>query len=133
MICSKSKSFFVRSRNLDVRSQSSNDGVKPTVAEKIATSPPTTPSSSLKVGGDLEVDKVLAQELMENGFRSTRRTKLICTIGPACSSEDMLLNLATNGMNIARLNMSHGDHTWYVFFSFSFFTFLLLYNHAFYL
>jgi pyruvate kinase len=39
-----------------------------------------------------------------------RKTKIICTIGPATSSYDMLERLALAGMNVARLNMSHGDH-----------------------
>jgi pyruvate kinase len=39
-----------------------------------------------------------------------RKTKIICTIGPATSSTDMLTQLANAGMNVARLNMSHGDH-----------------------
>lgn len=47
------------------------------------------------------------------GFRSTRRTKIICTIGPKSSSEEMLATLAAGGMNCARLNMSHGDHEWH--------------------
>lgn len=39
-----------------------------------------------------------------------RKTKIICTIGPATESYDMLEQLANAGMNVVRLNMSHGDH-----------------------
>ncbi len=39
-----------------------------------------------------------------------RKTKIICTIGPATSSFEMLQSMAETGMNIVRLNMSHGDH-----------------------
>lgn len=39
-----------------------------------------------------------------------RKTKLVCTIGPATSSKEALFQLADAGMNVARLNMSHGDH-----------------------
>ena len=39
-----------------------------------------------------------------------RKTKIICTIGPATNSSEMIEALARAGMNIARLNMSHGDH-----------------------
>lgn len=47
------------------------------------------------------------------GFRSTRRTKLICTIGPASCSSEVLASLASSGMNVARLNMCHGTHEWH--------------------
>lgn len=39
-----------------------------------------------------------------------RKTKIICTIGPATGSFPMLEKLAQAGMDIVRLNMSHGDH-----------------------
>lgn len=39
-----------------------------------------------------------------------RRTKIICTLGPASSTEDVIEKLARGGMNVARLNFSHGDH-----------------------
>lgn len=37
------------------------------------------------------------------------RTKIVCTIGPSCDSEEKLRLLLKNGMNVARLNMSHGN------------------------
>ncbi|KAL1568925.1 pyruvate kinase [Salvia divinorum] len=43
-------------------------------------------------------------------LNSQRKTKIICTIGPSSSSRDMIWKLAEAGMNVARLNMSHGDH-----------------------
>ncbi len=39
-----------------------------------------------------------------------RKTKIVCTIGPASESEDMLTQLCMAGMNVARLNFSHGSH-----------------------
>lgn len=42
-----------------------------------------------------------------------RRTKIVCTIGPAACSYDQLLKLADTGMDVARLNMSHGDYDWH--------------------
>ncbi|NUR28042.1 MAG: pyruvate kinase [Catenulispora sp.] len=40
----------------------------------------------------------------------TRRAKIVCTLGPATSSPERLKGLIDAGMNVARLNFSHGDH-----------------------
>lgn len=39
-----------------------------------------------------------------------RKTKIICTMGPATDDDKVLRNLIKGGMNVARINMSHGTH-----------------------
>ncbi|WP_047240492.1 pyruvate kinase [Corynebacterium epidermidicanis] len=39
-----------------------------------------------------------------------RRTKIVCTLGPAVASKEGILGLAQAGMDVARMNFSHGDH-----------------------
>ena len=39
-----------------------------------------------------------------------RRTKIVCTLGPAVASKDAILGLVRDGMDVARLNFSHGDY-----------------------
>lgn len=54
--------------------------------------------------GDRAVGQVSG---VRNGLR---KTKIVCTIGPSTSTREMIWKLAESGMNVARLNMSHGDH-----------------------
>ncbi len=39
-----------------------------------------------------------------------KRTKMVCTMGPACEDENLLREMIKSGMNVARFNFSHGSH-----------------------
>ena len=41
---------------------------------------------------------------------SLKKTKIVCTIGPATESVETLKELLNRGMNVMRLNFSHGDY-----------------------
>ena len=43
-------------------------------------------------------------------MKETRKTKIICTLGPSTDDEEVLRKLMLEGMNVARLNFSHGSH-----------------------
>ncbi|KAA8525914.1 hypothetical protein F0562_007986 [Nyssa sinensis] len=64
-----------------------------------------------KLNSPLELqssDYTLRQAMITSN--ALRKTKIVCTIGPSTSSREMIWKLAEAGMNVARLNMSHGDH-----------------------
>src|SRR5699024_6798080 len=55
----------------------------------------------------------LSQELsikLKKRMNIVRKTKIVCTIGPASESPEMLKELMKSGMDVARLNFSHGDY-----------------------
>ncbi|KAF8090207.1 hypothetical protein N665_0482s0004 [Sinapis alba] len=89
-----------------LHSPNGSPAVKPEERSVVATAVSTDTAA-------IEVDTVTEAELKENGFRSTRRTKLICTIGPATCGFEQLEALAEGGMNVARLNMCHGTREWH--------------------
>lgn len=40
----------------------------------------------------------------------TRKTKIVCSIGPSCNTDEIIRNMIKEGMNIARFNFSHGTY-----------------------
>ncbi len=58
-------------------------------------------------GGDAAIIIDLA---LDEAVTAGRRAKIICTIGPASNSEAVMRDLLRLGMDVARLNFSHGTH-----------------------
>eukprot|EP00523_Entomoneis_sp_CCMP467_P004143 CAMPEP_0168756726 /NCGR_PEP_ID=MMETSP0724-20121128/20772_1 /TAXON_ID=265536 /ORGANISM="Amphiprora sp., Strain CCMP467" /LENGTH=518 /DNA_ID=CAMNT_0008805459 /DNA_START=44 /DNA_END=1600 /DNA_ORIENTATION=- len=56
-------------------------------------------------GGNITLDQILAKT-----DTSTRQTKIVCTLGPACWEVPQLEELIDAGLAVARFNFSHGDH-----------------------
>ncbi|KAJ7944625.1 Pyruvate kinase [Quillaja saponaria] len=74
----------------------------------------TAPKGSVCVGTldslfELQSSNYMLGQAKRNSHE-LRKTKIVCTIGPSTSSREMIWKLAETGMNVARLNMSHGDH-----------------------
>jgi pyruvate kinase len=58
----------------------------------------------------MESAKFDIEQLLKPVDTSKRRTKIICTLGPACAKIERMVEMLDAGMNVARLNFSHGDH-----------------------
>lgn len=50
---------------------------------------------------------------MDNGKHKMKKTKIVATLGPATAGGSKILQLAKNGVNVFRLNFSHGDYTFF--------------------
>jgi len=57
------------------------------------------------------VERRIIPDLDATAQRSLRRAKIVCTLGPATATDERTRTLVETGMDIARLNFSHGDHT----------------------
>ncbi|XP_058104224.1 pyruvate kinase isozyme G, chloroplastic-like isoform X2 [Magnolia sinica] len=68
-----------------------------------------------KANGPLDLEKSNSSGFLSNVYKlgetgARRKTKIVGTIGPSTNTREMIWKLAEAGMNVARLNMSHGDH-----------------------
>lgn len=73
-------------------------------------------SSGVSLAEDLPPSPVTdaisaAQIAVDFSTAPQRKTKIVATIGPTSNTREALFRLADDGMNVVRLNMSHGDHS----------------------
>ena len=75
---------------------------------------PTANSPQNKVQEFLSLSRVRCSAILEAAMgdskREPRQTKIICTLGPSTETPERLKSLIDAGMDIARLNFSHGTH-----------------------
>eukprot|EP00242_Pyramimonas_sp_CCMP2087_P010845 CAMPEP_0198199360 /NCGR_PEP_ID=MMETSP1445-20131203/2670_1 /TAXON_ID=36898 /ORGANISM="Pyramimonas sp., Strain CCMP2087" /LENGTH=316 /DNA_ID=CAMNT_0043869187 /DNA_START=121 /DNA_END=1068 /DNA_ORIENTATION=+ len=87
----------------DFKAQAANDWEPDYVPETIVPPSESTDTISRK-------STRVSLPLILVGQKAYRKTKIVCTLGPKCWSEEGLGQLLDAGMNIARFNFSHGDH-----------------------
>lgn len=97
--CVSKEAFVVRSVKITEPSQSQTQGANLT----------STNGSIPPAPFELQASNYLLNQSKSNS-NCPRKTKIVCTIGPPTSTREMIWKLAEEGMNVARLNMSHGDH-----------------------
>jgi pyruvate kinase len=79
-------------------------------AERICGNLPRFPLTDPHVGNGLPCRTLISRPFVNDKTFAMRKAKIVCTIGPASDSPDMLDRLIDSGMDAARLNFSHGTH-----------------------
>ncbi|KAL6905370.1 hypothetical protein ACP4OV_002971 [Aristida adscensionis] len=81
--------------------------LRTTTSETVTADPAAATNGAVPSPRNREATTETSQAVAAN---SRRKIKIVCTIGPSTNTREMIWKLAETGMNVARLNMSHGDH-----------------------
>lgn len=78
---------------------------------RFATATRSSMTSAIKTAGS-HANDILDDDKVWN-MKGARMSKIVCTLGPKTCDIESIENLAETGMDIVRLNMSHGTHEWH--------------------